>query len=110
MLIYVRNFRAGVITIQEIADTPNAYKDPAAGQLGMDLRDAAVFGVAEYTDQGNNVESELGLRRGELPLLFGAETDPVAGTVGVATAADLQPQSDKPLQVSNRPLGLEGRP
>ena len=39
----------------------------------MDLRDAAVLGVAESTDGGDDVEAELVLGQGEVALLLGPE-------------------------------------
>jgi hypothetical protein len=76
----------------------------------VDLRDAAVLGVAEGADQGDDVEAELVLRQGEAVLLLGAEADPVSGAGGLAAAADLQAQADDPVEGSDGPLGLVGRP
>ena len=67
----------------------------AAGQLGMDLGDAAVLGVAQGADQGDDVEAELVLGQGEAALGLGAVGDGVAGAVRVAAAADLEPEADR---------------
>ena len=64
----------------------------------MDLRDAAVLGVAEPAGQGDDIQAELVLGQGETPPLLGAQAGPASGTVGVAAAADLQVQADQPLQ------------
>src|SRR4051812_18458927 len=64
----------------------------------MDLGGAAMLGVAEPADQGDDIQAGLVLRQGEAALLLGAQADPVSGTVGVAAAADLQVQADQPLQ------------
>ena len=68
-----------VVAVQEVGDGAEADGHAAADQLGMDLRDAAVLGVAQGADQGDDVEAELVLRQGEAPLLLGAERDGVAG-------------------------------
>ena len=99
-----------VVAVQQVADAADADRHAAADQLGVDLRDAAVLGVAEPADQGDDVEAELVLRQGEAPLLLGAEAGLVAGAVGVAAAADLEAQADQPLQGDDGALGRGGRP
>src|SRR4051812_50227864 len=64
-----------------------------------------MLGVAEPTDQGDDVQAELVLRQGETPLRLGAEAGLVARAVGVAAAADLQVQADQPLEGHDSPLG-----
>jgi hypothetical protein len=64
----------------------------------VDLRDAAVLGVSEPADQRDDVEAELMLRQGIASLLLGAETDPPPRALRVATAAELEVQSDDALQ------------
>ena len=99
-----------VVAVQQVADAARADRHAAADQLGVDLRDAAVLGVAEAADQGDDVEAELVLRQGEAALLLGPEADPVARAVGVAAAADLEPQPDEAVQGGDGPPGLVGRP
>ena len=59
-----------VVPVQEVADAPRADRHPAADQLGMDLGDAAVLGMAQHAGQGDDVEAELMLRESKTPLLF----------------------------------------
>jgi hypothetical protein len=87
-----------VVAVQQVADAADADRHAAADQLGVDLRDAAVLGVAEPTDQGDDVEPELVPRPGEAALLFGSEADLVSGAFGIAAAADPQARPEKPLQ------------
>ena len=68
-----------VVAVQEVADAARADRHAAAGQLGVDLRDAAVLGMAESADQGDDVEAELVLGQGEPPLLLGPEAEPDGG-------------------------------
>ncbi len=82
----------------------------AAGQLGVDLGHAAVFGVAEAADRGDDVEAELVLREGESPLLLGSEAGPTPGTGGVTTVADLEPEPDQALQGGEGPRRDVGGP
>jgi hypothetical protein len=51
--------RATVVAVQEVADAAGADRHAAADQLGVDLRDAPVLGVAQATDQGDDVEPEF---------------------------------------------------
>ena len=64
----------------------------AAGQLGMDLGDAAVLGVPQGADQGDDVEAELVLREGIAALLLGAERDAVPGAEGCTAPGCLDSQ------------------
>jgi site-specific DNA recombinase len=99
-----------VVAVQQIADAARADRHAAADQLGVDLRDTAMLGVAEPTNQGDDVEAELVLRQGETPLRLGTEADLVASAVGVATTADLQVQADQPLQGHDGALRRGGGP
>ena len=99
-----------VVAVQEVADAADADRHAAAGQFGVDLGDAAVLGVAEHADQGDDVEAEFVLGQGEAPLLLGPEAGLVAGALGIAAAADLEPEPDEALQGHDGPLGLVGRP
>ena len=53
-----------VVAVQQVGDAADADRHAAADQLGVDLGDAAVLGVAEAADQGDDVEAELVLRAG----------------------------------------------
>ena len=64
-----------VVAVQQVGDGAEAEGHAAADQLGMDLGDAAVLGMPQGADQGDDVEAELVLRQGEAPLLLGAEGD-----------------------------------
>ena len=55
-----------VVTIQQVADAPLADRDAAAGQLGVDLRDAALLGVTEPADQRDPHHAALELHRADL--------------------------------------------
>jgi hypothetical protein len=48
-----------VVAVQQVADAAGADRHAAADQLGVDLREAAVLGVAEAADQGDDVEAEF---------------------------------------------------
>ncbi len=96
--------------VQEVADAADTDRHPAAGPLGVDLRHAAVLGVAEPADPCDDVEAELVLRQSEAALLLGAEADPVSGAGGIAAAADLEPQPHETLQGDDGPPGRGGRP
>ena len=99
-----------VVAVQQVGDGAGADGHAAADQLGMDLGDAAVLGVPQGADRGDDVEAELVLGQGEAALLLGAERDAVAGAVGVAAAADLEPEPDGAVQGGDGPLGLVGGP
>src|SRR5262245_40399857 len=59
----------------------------------MDLGDAAVLGVAQGADQGDDVEAELVVRQGEAALGLRAEGPEEEGTSGSMAAADLQAEA-----------------
>src|SRR4051794_6288262 len=76
----------------------------------MDLGDAAVLGMPQAADQGDDIETELMLGQGVAALLLGTKGDAGGGAVGRATASDLEPQPDRAAQGGDRPSGLVGRP
>jgi site-specific DNA recombinase len=92
-----------VIAIQQVANAPRADRHAAADQRGVDPRDAAMLGVAEGADQGDDVQAELVPGQRAAALLLGAQAGLVSGAVGVPTAADLQVQADQPLQGHDGP-------
>ena len=89
-----------VIAVEQVADGALGEDDAAAGELLMDLGDAAVLGVAEAADQGDDVEAELVVGQGEVGFGLGAVGAVVARAGGVGAAADAQRQAGD---------GVEGR-
>src|SRR5437660_7912907 len=87
-----------VVPIQEVADAPHADRHPTSDQLGVDLRDAAVLGMAQHTHQSDDVETELVLRQSEVPLVLRAEADAMTRALRIATTADLKPELDQAVQ------------
>ena len=84
-----------VVAVQEVGDGAFGDVQAAAAQGLVDLGDAAVFGVAEAADEGDDVEAELVLGQGVEALGFGAVGLAVAAAVGVVAAADVQEQADQ---------------
>src|SRR5436190_7514315 len=82
-----------VVAVQEVADRAQGDDNAAAGQLLVDLRDAAMLGVAEASDQGQHIQAKLVAGKGQEGFGFRAERAVVAGAVGVGTAADAQGQT-----------------
>ena len=82
----------------------------AAGQLGVDLGDAAVLGMPQGADQGDDVEAELVLGQGVAALLLGSERDVMAGAAGIATAADLEAEPDGAVEGGDGALADVGGP
>ena len=87
-----------VVAVQQVGDGAEAERHAAAGQVGVDLGDAAVLGVPQGADQGDDVEAELVLGQGEAALLLGAERDARSGGSGVMAAADLEAEPDGAVQ------------
>ena len=108
--VRARQGRQFVVAIQGVADVPLADCDAAADQLGVDLRDAAVLGVAGSADQGDDVEAALVLRQDIPPLRLGSEANAMARALRVAAAADLEPEPDQALEGDDGPLRLVGGP
>jgi hypothetical protein len=79
-----------VVAVQQVADRAQGDGNAFASQFLVDLRDAAVLGVAEASDQGQDVEAELVVRQGEEGLGFRTVGAVVAGTVGVGARANAQ--------------------
>jgi hypothetical protein len=72
----------------------------------MNLGDAAVLGVPQGADQGDDVEAELVVWQGEATLLLGSQADAAALAVGVSAGAELEVQSDDAFERGDRSLGL----
>ena len=66
----------------------------AAGQLLVDLGDAAVLGMSEATDQGHDIESKLVIGQGEVGLGLGPVGPEEAGAIGIGAASDGQRQPE----------------
>ena len=99
-----------VVAVQEVADAADADGDAAAGELGVDLRDAAMLGVAERADHGDDVEAELVLRQGEAALLLGPQRGPIPRADSVAASPHLDGQADRPVEGDDDPVALVGGP
>ena len=83
-----------VVAVQEVGDRALSDDQAAAGQLAVDLGDAAVLGMAEPTDQGHDVEAELVIGQGEVGLGLGPVGAEEAGAIGIGTASDGQGQAE----------------
>ena len=83
-----------VIAVQEVGDRALSDDQPAAGQLAVDLGDAAVLGMSEPTDCGHDIESELVIGQGEVGLGLGPVGPEEAGTSGIVTASDSQCEAE----------------
>jgi hypothetical protein len=64
----------------------------------MDLGHAAVFGIAETADEGDDIEAEFVVGQGEVRFRLGSVRAVVAGAVGVGTASDVEGQSGDGVQ------------
>src|SRR4051795_9242046 len=82
-----------VVAVQEVADRAQGDGDAAAGQLLVDLGDAAMLGVTEASDQGEDVEAELVMGQSDEGLRFRAAGTAVARAVGVGAAAHTQSEA-----------------
>jgi hypothetical protein len=69
-----------------------------------------MLGMPQAADQGDDIEAEFMLRKGEASLLLRTEGNAAAGAVGRATASDLEPEPDRAAQGRDGALGLVGRP
>src|SRR5205085_459340 len=82
-----------IVAVEQVGDGTLGDGNPAAGECAMDLGDAAMLGVAQATDQGDDVEAELVMRQGEVGFRLGAKRLVVARAAGLGTAADLESQA-----------------
>jgi hypothetical protein len=69
------------------------HDDAPAGEFLMDLGYAAVLGVAESSDESDDIEAELVVGEGEVGFGLGSVRAMVAGASGVGAAPDLEGQS-----------------
>jgi hypothetical protein len=87
-----------IVAVQQVGDGARGHDDPAAGQLAVDLGDAAVLGIAESADQGHDVEAELVIGQGEVGLGLGPIGPEEAGASGVGTAPDRQGEPEDAIE------------
>ena len=67
----------------------------------MDLRDAAMLGMTQGADGGDDIQAKLVLGQDDAALLLGADRDAESGTIGVATASNLEGEADQTLHGSD---------
>ena len=82
-----------IVAVQEIADGAQSDGNAAARQLLVDLGDTAMLGVAEASDQGQDIEAELVVRQGQEGFRFRPTGAVVAQAVRVGAAANAQSES-----------------
>src|SRR3954451_19007959 len=99
-----------VVAVQEVADRAQGDGNATARQSLVDLGDAAVLGVAEAPDQGQDIEAELVVRQGQEGLGFRAIRAMVARTVGVGTAANTQGKAGNGVEGGDRAVFAAGGP
>src|SRR5206468_2917451 len=99
-----------VVAVQEVAGAADTDRHAAAAQLGVDPGGAAMPGMPRGADRGDDVAPEFVPRPGEGPLPGRPEAGPVPGALGVAAAADLEPEPDEAVQGHDGPPGRVGRP
>jgi hypothetical protein len=87
-----------VVAVQEVGDRALRDDQAAAGQLLVDLGDAAVLGMSEPSDDGHDVEAELVIGQGEVGLGLGPVGSEEAGAIGIVTASDGQGQVEDALK------------
>ena len=87
-----------VVAVQEVGDRALSDDQTAAGQLAMDLGDATVLGMAEATDQGQDIEPEFVIGQGEMGLGLGAVGAEEVGAIGIGTASDGQGQVEDAIE------------
>ena len=95
-----------VVAVQEAGDAADADGHAATCQLGVDLRDAAVPGVPQRPDQGDDVQAELVLRQGEAALLLRPERGAMARAGAVTAAPDLDGEADQALRGGDDAVAL----
>src|SRR6516165_8747478 len=83
-----------VVTVQEVGDRALRDDQAAAGQLLVDLGDAAVLGMSEPSDRGHDIEAELVIGQGEVGLGLGPVRETEPGTIGIVAASDGQSQPE----------------
>src|SRR5512135_3294679 len=79
-----------VVAVQEVADRAQGNGDATTRQLLVDLGDAAMLGVTEASDQGEDVEAELVVGQSDEGLRSRAAGTAVTRAVGVGAAANAQ--------------------
>ena len=79
-----------IVAVEQVGDAAKADGHAPADELGVDFGDAAVLGVAESADEGDDVEAELVLRQDQPPLLLGPSWHAEPLAAAIAAAADLE--------------------
>ena len=82
-----------VVAIQEVANGAEGNGDAAAREFLVDLGNAAMLGMTEASDQGEQVEPKLVVGQSEERLRFGAMWAMEACAVGVGAASDMQSEA-----------------
>src|SRR5262249_32296692 len=82
-----------IVAFQEVADRAEGDSNAAARQFLVDLGDAAMLGVTEASDQGQDVQAELVMGQSDEGLCFGAAGTAVPRAVGVGAAANAQSEA-----------------
>ena len=83
-----------VVAIPQVGDRALRNDQATAGQLVVDLRDAAVLGMTEATDQRHDIEPELVIGQGEVGLGLGPVGLMETGAIGIGAASDGQRQPE----------------
>src|SRR5256885_6531178 len=76
----------------------------------MDLREAAMLGMTQVPDQGDDVQTELVPRQDEPTLLLGAQGHPESWAIAVAAAANLDAEPDHAVEGGDNAVILVGGP
>src|SRR5262245_5743295 len=90
-----------VVTVEEVGERPLADRQAAGQQLPVNLGDAAVLGVAQGTDEGDDIQPQLMLGQGIAAFGLGAVGPEVGGAVAGAAAADLESEADEAAEGDN---------
>jgi hypothetical protein len=79
-------------------------------ELAVDLRHAAMLGVAQDANQRDDVKAELALRQSEGAFLLQLVRVAIGLALGICAAADDQPQSHQPIERSDGSEAVVGKP
>jgi hypothetical protein len=90
-----------VVAVQEVGDRALSDDQAAAGQVVVDLGDAAVLDMSEPTDQGHDIEAELVIRQGEVGLGLGPVGLTKTGAIGIGAASDGQCEPEDAVESSD---------
>ena len=82
-----------IVAVQQVGDAARADVHTPIDQGAVDLGDAAVLGVAQGTDEGDEVEAELVLGQDDATLGLGPHGAAEAWAARVPTASDLDDEA-----------------